>query len=298
MKKIGLLIIIIFFFTGCTSYTELNDLLIVNTIGISKEDNEYIVTIATVDTNNYRNNNNYEKIIYTEKDEKLTQAFNKLYLSLDKEIYIYHLETLVLSSTLNYQDINNINSYFNNIKNNRNSFVITYTNSNIEDILKNNTNINSLLKINSNNYSLAYPITYEKYLKNLNNDKYSFLPTINIDNNKLKVYGYSYFYNNKYINLLTEEESISYNILNNYVNSINLSINNEFYSITNIDCNDKLHSKKNIININSSVYSKEDNYVNIYNRYLKKILKNFIDKYSYYQEYKINTYTKGANYEK
>lgn len=299
MKKVFLLLIFTFLFlTGCINYTELNDLSIVNTIGIEKIKDIYKVTISVVDTNNYENDDNYKKEITQATGNNLTDAFNNLYTSLDKEIYIHHLETLLLSSSLTYQDIDHINTYFNNRKNNRNSFTVLYTNSDIKEILESNVDINSLIETNSNNSSLVYPLTYENYLKVLYEKKYSFIPTITYSNNSISVLGYSYFYKNKYINLLTKEENRSYNILNNHINTLSLSIDNKYYLISSLDCNTQLHNTTKNILINSYIYSEEKNYIEKYNQYIKDTLDHFIDKYNYFQDYKIKLYTKGEIYEK
>ncbi len=299
MKKLGILFFIFLFgITGCMKYTELNHLSIVNTIGIEKENNLYKVTIAVVDPNNYENEDHYEKNIYEAMGDNLTVAFNHLYLYLDKEIYIEHLETLILSNTLNHKDIDNINAYFNNKNNNRNSFTVVYTNSKIKDIVSSTTNINRLIQTNSENISLVHPLTYENYLKVLYEKKYSFIPTIRWENNELAVVGYSYFYNNKPINLLTQEENISYNILNNDIDNLNLSIENKYYSISSLDTTLTYNNDKTDITITSLIYSEEKEYIKKYNKYIKNIITHFIEKYSYFDEYTIKTYTKGETNEK
>lgn len=45
MKKL-LIILIIITLTGCSSYIELNDLAIINSIGIQKDDNNYKISIS------------------------------------------------------------------------------------------------------------------------------------------------------------------------------------------------------------------------------------------------------------
>ncbi len=299
MKKIILSVLIPFFIlTGCSNYTELNNLSIVNEIGIEKRNNLYHVTISVVDTNNYENDDFYNKYIYEAEGINLTEAFNNLYLYLDKEIYISHLETLLLSNTLNHTDLDHINEYFNNVKNNRNSFIVVYTDSNIKEILSSKTNINSLIETNSQNYSLVYPLTYENYLKILYQKKYSFIPTIRYTDKKITVVGYSYFYKNKHINLLSQEENFSYNIINNHINTMNLSIHKNDYFISSLDTNLQINNDTTNIHITSYIYSEEKNYIDKYNIYIKNIIDHFINKYSYYSQYKIHIYSKGENYEK
>lgn len=301
MKKwILLLIGSLFLLTGCSTYTELNDLSIVNTVGIEKVNDIYKVTISVVDTSNYENEANYKTTLYDATGKNITEAFNNLYLYLDKEIYIYHLETLLLSSSLDKSDIDKVNDYFNNIKNNRNSFLVVYTRDSISDILHLPIRINNLIKTNGNNLSQVAPLTYEKYLKNLYEHKYSFIPTITYSEEKkeVNVVGYSYFYLNKFINSLTKEESLSYNILNNQVKTLTLSIDLKYYAVNTLECNIQKNNQTYDIHVDSFIYSTEKDYIKKYDTYIKNNLDLFINKYSYFDKYKISLNTKGENYEK
>ena len=89
MKKY-LILIIIFFLTGCSSYIELNDLAIIDTISIQKEDNNYKLTISYIEEIEENNLNPQTKIIET-KDTNINQLFNDLSLKINKKIYLSHL---------------------------------------------------------------------------------------------------------------------------------------------------------------------------------------------------------------
>ena len=86
MKKY-LILIIIFFLTGCSSYIELNDLAIIDTIGIQKEDNNYKITISYIEEIEENNLNPQTKIIEV-KDTNINQLFNNLSLKINKKIYL------------------------------------------------------------------------------------------------------------------------------------------------------------------------------------------------------------------
>ena len=73
MKKI-IIIVLVLLLTGCTSYTELNDLSIVNTMGIDYSDN-YKVYISV------KNSKNKEDI-FSSINSNLDKAINDIYLSL------------------------------------------------------------------------------------------------------------------------------------------------------------------------------------------------------------------------
>ena len=94
MKKINLVIILILIFlTGCLNYTELNDIAIINTIGINKINNEFIININMLTpTKKDLDSNKSFKI----KSKNISEAFDKLYLQTSKDINLSHLELLVL----------------------------------------------------------------------------------------------------------------------------------------------------------------------------------------------------------
>ena len=132
---------IFLFITGCSNYNEINNVMIVDSIGIDKNNNHYIVSFNT-----YIGNDKYETYDVRVKD--LDTSFNEIYLLVNKKIYLSHLNILYLSSTLTNSDIFNIVNTFNNRDDLRGSFLVTMVNNYDKDIFK-TRNISALL---NNNY--------------------------------------------------------------------------------------------------------------------------------------------------
>jgi len=60
MKKIFMIIIFIFLLSGCKSYTELNNLGVINTIGIEKNNNQYKLYASIISDLENNKNEIYE----------------------------------------------------------------------------------------------------------------------------------------------------------------------------------------------------------------------------------------------
>lgn len=261
MKKFLILIIVLLFSTGCSSYTELNDLSIVNTLGIDYRNNKYYITLSVIE-----NNDNKIKI-YSSNNKNIDKAINNIYLSSNKKLYLSHLDLLILTDNSINNKIKNILSYF--LKNNeyRNNFQVILMNSNdMNNFFINkykSDDINNLIDINSNETSIVYKKELESFFKDLLIDNNSYLPTITY-NNFLKLNGYTLITNNKIDKHLSNTESILFNILSKhskyaYLNNIKIydsdiriklkknNISYKIYLTTNTNNKDKVKELENSI---------------------------------------------------
>ena len=120
MKKFIFLIFLILLCSGCY-YTELNDLSIIDSIGIEKNDKDIKIVMNIVNTIDYKSEDNIETTIYESTGKNIEEAFNNFYLEINKTIYLDSLNNLLISDTLNDEDINNIVNFFIKNKENRES---------------------------------------------------------------------------------------------------------------------------------------------------------------------------------
>ena len=148
MKKIFIILIIITL-TGCTSYIELNDLAIINSIGIQKDNNNYKISISLLDEINKDTLEPSLKLIEI-YNSNLTQAFEELSFNLNKQIYLSHLNLLVIDDSIKNTEIKEIINYFLNNQDARENFLVIFS-TKIKDILTNSKfqEINNLVKINN-----------------------------------------------------------------------------------------------------------------------------------------------------
>ena len=106
MKKIKYIIIVILFtLTGCLNYVELNDIGIINVIGIDKDNDGYVINInmVTPTGDDLEKSTTYEVFAST-----LEEAFDRLYLLTSKKINLSHLELVMFSKNLDKTDYKNI----------------------------------------------------------------------------------------------------------------------------------------------------------------------------------------------
>ena len=103
MKKL-LIILIIITLTGCSSYIELNDLAIINSIGIQKDDNNYKISISLLNEVDKDTLEPSLRLIEI-NNTNLNLAFEELSLNLNKQIYLSHLNLLVIDDSIKKMEI-------------------------------------------------------------------------------------------------------------------------------------------------------------------------------------------------
>ena len=118
-KLFCFLMLLIPILSGC-NYKELNNLSIVDVMGIDYINNNYVVTIKVISTNNNNNNEKNENLdenVYSASGKNISDAISNLNLVLPKKIYLNHLELLIISKNVATNKLNNITNYFINNNN-------------------------------------------------------------------------------------------------------------------------------------------------------------------------------------
>lgn len=199
MKKI--LIIVLFFITGCTKYTDLGDLAIIKSIGIDYDDS-YILYAEIYDE--IKKDNDPKTVVVKTKGKTINEVFDNLKQEIDKEIFLSHIDLLILSDKLNnknYQDIINY-SIDNNL---RNDFYCILS-SNIEILLKESKydEVENYLKTNKETKDIIN-ISFNEVINYFLSNKPFYLSMINYDNKIKHLGNYQYFNNN--IERINNEEN-------------------------------------------------------------------------------------------
>lgn len=198
MKKI-IFIICILLCCGC-DYIELNNLSIIKNIGITLEDNEYILYASILDEINEENIPSVKVISI--KKETIKECFQELIIRSPKNIHYSHIDLLILGNNLKDNNLEEIFQYF--LKNNkfRNDF-LTISSFNVEKLIK-NTKYNEIEEMIKNNaYSKIIKIDIEEVIKDyLDNNKIT-LSLFTYDENNL-LYKYNIKYQNNQIERISE----------------------------------------------------------------------------------------------
>ena len=190
MKKIYLLLIILI--TGCTKYNDLSELTIIKSIGISY-DNEYYVYAQIIDDNSDINKPKMQVIEGNGK--KIQDAFKNIENLINKDIYLSHVDLLVLDNTLNKENYDNIIDFFINNNHFRNDFYCIFS-PNPKNALEKSKydEIETFLKTKNNNQLM---IIFDEIIKEYFNNNTITLPNI-LYNDTLSYLGkYQYQRRNK-----------------------------------------------------------------------------------------------------
>lgn len=180
MKRIIILIIFLLLFLGGNNYQELNSIAIITNIAIEKDKDNYKVTFQEVIPTKEESKIVKKYKYYTNTNNTLENAFNNLSEDITKNIYLEHLENIIIKD-------NNIDTVFQLekvLKNDLDNFNIILSESNPKKILEYSNNykyVNSLIKDNITLRSIKKSKLEHKEIK---------LPIIKIDNNRLVFYKY------------------------------------------------------------------------------------------------------------
>lgn len=280
MKKIVLLLFFIFSLTGCYDYKELNNLAIISGISIDYDniENEYKLTFEILNDDKVVENLESSKKTYyvSGKGKTLTDAFNATSLEINKIPYYAHIKTMIISEDIAQDHSQNIIDFLI-----RNSFItntfymIIAKDYNASEILQSTSTENRIIsesihKLISNTdlaNSLSIKINFENYVSLITNPMQDlYLPTITLQDEKLKLQGIAIFEENKIKDILNFNESQTLNILFNENKNAYYKIkcDDEKYIMINIynqKIDYKITNKK--VNINANLMAKiEENQCN------------------------------------
>jgi spore germination protein KC len=293
MKKIFILFILLL--SGCSDYKELNNLAIVNTIGIDKKDNNYKLCIEVLNTDKENGKNK----IYYSTGKTINEAINKVNNKSTKIIYGGHLDKIIVSKDiLNDKKIDLVDSFF-RLTEVKDEFDFFVTKDNdacdiVKSLSKLPNNSSSRLQKNSKeNRSTSSYTNIDVFISNyLKTGIDPVISVLNIKDNEVYIDNIAITKNGKVIKYLDTKESIGYNLIRNEIDKISIPISyKDKYSTIKINkstTKNKVIKKNNKyiieININIEAYLTEYNFdldltKNNTITKLEEISKKEIDKY-------------------
>ena len=282
MKKI-ILILLIFLLTGCFNYSELNKMAIVSSIGVDKENDNYIVSVQVINAS--KEENDGSKItVYKEKAKSIFEALRRITLKSPKKLYGGHMEKLVLSKEVAEDSIINVIDSFERISEVKNEFnIVILDEGKASDFLKILTTTENIpaeyvkhtIDTASKYSSLTYSTKLDEFLslylkKNID----PVIPIVKVNNFNKKgttldnlntaypisristVEKLGLTHNGKVIDYLNEDEVIGYNLLNLNKNRVILSIKCDKNNYVTLSLNNKTKYKTKI---------KDNKYIITYN---------------------------------
>ena len=108
MKKIILILFCLFMVTGCFDYRELNDINIINSIGVDYVDDEYVVYFETI--KNKKSESSTTSIVKAQ-DKMFAKAINKAINNAGKSVYLKHVKLLIIGEELAEKGISDVVDY-------------------------------------------------------------------------------------------------------------------------------------------------------------------------------------------
>lgn len=283
MNKRIFLILIIFLLTGCYDHSELNKIAILTATEINKVNDEYIVKAEVVNPQSAEKSTVTQApfIIYTGKGKTIQEAYRQIKLQSSRYLYSDHLQIVIINEQIAKEDISEIIDFYMRSPAARTEFNVLIGAD--KDILSITTPIDELsstsilesLKTNHKYLGVSNLVTFNDFVNmNLNPNMEIILPSIGIShntNNKssekdnisntesteietmFKMNGLSVFKNNKLLGYLTDNESISYNIIKGNVENVIINYEcskNKYLSMEIVTSSSKITTKNQEININ------------------------------------------------
>lgn len=264
MKKIILLISFILILSGCYDYKELNDMSIVSGIGIDFIDNEYIVSLEITRSSKDGSSTEIESNVVTGSDSNISNAFNKAMNLTDKEVYLEHVELLIISTELAEYGISDVFDYIvRNTTINSNYFVVIGDNP--KELLSTTMENKSMSQVIVDTVSYTQGDTSIDDLdimasKFITDKEDIALPYVSLDDNSINYSDIVYFNGDKMVG----------------------KINNKMYSFLVLDTKDILFTRNN-------------NTIKIYNKKISMEVKDNIIEVNIKVDGQISKINKGVN---
>lgn len=283
--KLVFITLLLLLTTGCVSYSELNELGIIDTILIDKNNNEYTITInvLTPEENNLENSK-----IYSATNNTLSQCLNDLYLSTTKKISFSHLELLALTPNISRTDYDEIINLFLNRADSRNTFSTIIVSTPDQLMEYKSKELNNLININHEEEGSVAIKQFDSIIKDILEINISYIPRIKIDQEVI-IEGYQSIYEEN--RLLSKEESIGYNFTTDQLVQALFTVDDIGFKVNSSKTNIIVNKNKINLDINNT-YQIISNNTNLkekdiekkYNQEIKKYINEFLknNKYNYF----------------
>lgn len=250
IKMILLLLILTLLLSGCWSKRELNELAIVVALGIDKIDDEYEISIQVVDpseiSSKQPSSGRSPVVTYHTKGKSVFEAIRRMTTLTPRKPYFSHLQIVVIGQKLAEEGLNEPLDFIARDHEFRNDFdVVMSYQTTAKEVLNVLTPIEKMpankllnsIKVSEKSWGSTLTVNTDELLNTLSSKEKSAVlsaveiegdPKLGIDQTNveriktpviLKYSGIAVFKEDKLLGLLSEEESIYFNFLNNKIES-------------------------------------------------------------------------------
>lgn len=265
MKKILIIILTLLLCTGCFDYKEINDLAIINAIGVDYEDDEYVITLEILNDQIDKDSSKITSYTKVGHGKNLTSAIENAADKLSKQLIFNHIKLMILSKSIIEEKFENIidlflrNTYFR-----ENFYVISATKNKPETLLNHTTNeapiastaitdtLESIRYSSNTNVLKKFDEIVEEVITYGIDTCFS---NITLKDNEFIVDGMSIFNNYSYKSNLSNEYVKIYNLLTDNFDRPTYTINYDNLSFTTAINNGKINTeiKSGTINVNGNL---------------------------------------------
>ncbi len=223
MKKWIILFSLLFLITGCTSYTELNQMAVVDMIGITKQDNIYHLYLTIIQPKKEENTTTDRHKVYEVTGKSLGEIFEQANHLNNKITYYKHLSILVLDEDLIQQDSQIMISFLKEKFTQINYILIcSPTVKELIETYPNHQTIEQFIKKEQTEDGSIIPITFDQlYASYLDDQQLAYLPTLSLENEKIIVEGMTKL---DTLKTLSKDEARLHYLLTNDITNFNLPI--------------------------------------------------------------------------
>lgn len=265
MKKILIIILTLLLCTGCFDYKEINDLAIINAIGVDYENDEYVITLEILNDQIDKDSSKITSYTKVGHGKNLTSAIENAADKLSKQLIFNHIKLMILSKSIIEEKFENIidlflrNTYFR-----ENFYVISATKNKPETLLNHTTNeapiastaitdtLESIRYSSNTNVLKKFDEIVEEVITYGIDTCFS---NITLKDNEFIVDGMSIFNNYSYKSNLNNEYVKIYNLLTDNFDRPTYTINYDNLSFTTAINNGKINAeiKSGTINVTGNL---------------------------------------------
>lgn len=265
MKKILIIILTLLLCTGCFDYKEINDLAIINAIGVDYENDEYVITLEILNDQIDKDSSKITSYTKVGHGKNLTSAIENAADKLSKQLIFNHIKLMILSKSIIEEKFENIidlflrNTYFR-----ENFYVISATKNKPETLLNHTTNeapiastaitdtLESIRYSSNTNVLKKFDEIVEEVITYGIDTCFS---NITLKDNEFIVDGMSIFNNYSYKSNLSNEYVKIYNLLIDNFDRPTYTINYDNLSFTTAINNGKINAeiKSGTINVTGNL---------------------------------------------